>query len=99
MDFYQKLNQAIATNQTLLCLELDPDLEDLRPDPTAIDSLAAVREWLWTAIAQSADWVCACSVTNPLLINWSKSFLLNAYVCCPARHNTHDRTPGPYGHP
>ncbi|WP_448570757.1 bifunctional orotidine-5'-phosphate decarboxylase/orotate phosphoribosyltransferase [Trichothermofontia sp.] len=59
MDFYQKLTQAIATNQTLLCLELDPDLEDLLPDPTAIDSLATVRDWLLTAIAQSAEWVCA----------------------------------------
>ncbi|WP_448563250.1 hypothetical protein [Trichothermofontia sp.] len=43
MDFDQKLNWAIATNQTWLCLELDPDLEGLLPDPTAIASLPEQR--------------------------------------------------------
>ena len=65
MNFTAKLNQAIATNQSLLVVGLDPNLEMIAPAyRTSTDSLIARLEaWLLWAIASTQDRVCAYKPT------------------------------------
>lgn len=63
MKFFDKLNDAIDCNQSLLCLELDPD-PDMRSKfygsgERVSVSLWGMREWLEFTILQTADLVCA----------------------------------------
>jgi len=57
MTFYEKLNEAIAFNQSLLVVGLDPNPEML---PSGYNS---IREWLEFIIAETAHLVCAYKPT------------------------------------
>lgn len=61
--FIQKLDQAIAKNQSLLVVGLDPNPEMLPPTLKEGDLLANVQTWLWGVITQTADVVCAYKPT------------------------------------
>jgi uridine monophosphate synthetase len=64
MAFFDKLETAIARNQSLLFVGLDPNPEML---PSRYDqgnsNLAGLRDWLHWVIAQTADCVCAYKPT------------------------------------
>ncbi|MBR8827174.1 MAG: bifunctional orotidine-5'-phosphate decarboxylase/orotate phosphoribosyltransferase [Gomphosphaeria aponina SAG 52.96 = DSM 107014] len=57
MSFYDKLNEAIAFNQSLLVVGLDPNPEMI---PSGYNS---TKDWLEFVIAQTADFVCAYKPT------------------------------------
>lgn len=57
MSFCEKLNAAIARNQSLLFVALDPNPEML---PHRYDS---IWDWLQAIIAETADYVCAYKPT------------------------------------
>jgi orotate phosphoribosyltransferase len=63
MKFFDRLNESIALNQSILCVSLEPD-PDLWPQQlgtwdVARSNLRGVQEWLQLAIAETADLVCA----------------------------------------
>lgn len=61
MHFIKKLNGAIASNHSLLCLGLDPNPEML---PTRYGSgTQALRSWLFEIIEQTSELVCAYKPT------------------------------------
>ncbi|MGB3204989.1 MAG: bifunctional orotidine-5'-phosphate decarboxylase/orotate phosphoribosyltransferase [Crinalium sp.] len=67
MIFFDKLNRAIARNQSLLVVGLDPNVEMLPTHyypPGDIDSITNVLwDWLQFIITQTADQVCAYKPT------------------------------------
>ncbi|HEY9804977.1 MAG TPA: hypothetical protein V6D04_00295, partial [Candidatus Obscuribacterales bacterium] len=66
MSFFDKLNEAIAQNQSLLFLGLDPNPEMMPPHPngqTSEELIEQLWEWLQFAIAETADLVCAYKPT------------------------------------
>ncbi|ELR98445.1 bifunctional orotidine-5'-phosphate decarboxylase/orotate phosphoribosyltransferase [Gloeocapsa sp. PCC 73106] len=65
MSFFEKLNQAIALNQSLLLIGLDPNPEMIPPKylKGGKISKAQLRDWLTEAIAQTSDLVCAYKPT------------------------------------
>ncbi|HEY9692780.1 MAG TPA: bifunctional orotidine-5'-phosphate decarboxylase/orotate phosphoribosyltransferase [Oculatellaceae cyanobacterium] len=67
MNFYDKLNGAIARNQSLLFVGLDPNVEMLPTryyPPEDIDSIInSLWDWLQFIISQTADQVCAYKPT------------------------------------
>jgi uridine monophosphate synthetase len=65
MNFFEKLDGAIAQNSSLLCVRLDPDPDLLTPstsDPRSINLVDRAETWLTHLIAQTADQVCAYKV-------------------------------------
>lgn len=67
MNFFDKLNGAIACNQSLLCVGLEPD-PDVWPKrygswETVSSHLWGLQEWLQFLIAETADLVCAYKLT------------------------------------
>jgi len=60
MNFFDKLNAAIALNQSLLFVGLDPNLEMM---PSSGDLIANLSDSLQLIIAQTADLVCAYKPT------------------------------------
>ena len=67
MSFFDKLNRAVEHNQTLLCVELAPNLDGLsfryRSKGGANTPPPDLQEWLWFLIAETADLVCAYTLT------------------------------------
>ncbi|MCE1255225.1 MAG: orotidine-5'-phosphate decarboxylase [Anaerolineae bacterium] len=57
--FFTKLKQAIADNQSLLCLGLDPEVNkfspDFKPDASQVERLTA---WCQNLISQTSDLIC-----------------------------------------
>jgi uridine monophosphate synthetase len=67
MTFFDKLNEAVERNQSLLCVGLDPDPE-IWPEhygswETVSSHLWGLQEWLQFLIAETADLVCAYKLT------------------------------------
>ena len=62
MNFFDKLNAAIASNQSLLFVGLDPNLE-MMPKSSDRDVIASLSDYLQLIIAQTADLVCAYKPT------------------------------------
>ena len=62
MNFFDKLNAAIALNQSLLFVGLDPNLE-MMPESGDRDIIANLSDSLQLIIAQTADLVCAYKPT------------------------------------
>ena len=62
MNFFDKLNAAIALNQSLLFVGLDPNLE-MMPESGDQDIIANLSDSLQLIIAQTADLVCAYKPT------------------------------------
>ncbi|WP_009631951.1 bifunctional orotidine-5'-phosphate decarboxylase/orotate phosphoribosyltransferase [Synechocystis sp. PCC 7509] len=62
MNFFDKLNAAIANNQSLLFVGLDPNLE-MMPSSSKSDAIADLSDALQLIIAQTADLVCAYKPT------------------------------------
>lgn len=62
MNFFDKLNAAIALNQSLLFVGLDPNLE-MMPESGDRDLIANLSASLQLIIAQTADLVCAYKPT------------------------------------
>lgn len=60
MNFFDKLSGAIAQNNSLLCVRLDPDLE-LGKQVSAIEALS-VQQQLHALIHETADLVCAYKI-------------------------------------
>jgi uridine monophosphate synthetase len=63
MKFFDRLNESIDLNQSILCVSLEPD-PDLWPQQlgtwdVALSNLWRVQEWLQFVIAETADLVCA----------------------------------------
>ncbi|MBD2093776.1 bifunctional orotidine-5'-phosphate decarboxylase/orotate phosphoribosyltransferase [Trichocoleus sp. FACHB-591] len=66
MSFFDKLNEAIARNQSLLFLGLDPNPEMMPAHPGNTSPEAMIEQlwdWLQFAIAETADLVCAYKPT------------------------------------
>lgn len=67
MNFFDKLNGAIARNQSLLCVGLDPDPEAFPKRYGTWESVSShlwgLQEWLQFLIAETADSVCAYKLT------------------------------------
>lgn len=67
MSFFEKLNNAIARNQSLLVVGLDPNPEILPPryrsEGENDNLIPCLGDWLKWAIAQTADRVCAYRLT------------------------------------
>lgn len=66
MDFSSKLNAAIARNQSLLCVGLEPNPEVMPPQfraQTDIKAIAGLWDWMQFIIEQTADAVCAYKPT------------------------------------
>ena len=67
MKFYDKLNEAVHRNQSLLCVELSPDPKIWPKHLGAWESASihiwGLQEWLQFLIAETADLVCAYSLT------------------------------------
>lgn len=63
MNFFDKLNKAIACNQSLLCLELDPDpellLNSLQAKEKSVSLLSELERGLKLSIERTANKVCA----------------------------------------
>ncbi|NET62040.1 MAG: bifunctional orotidine-5'-phosphate decarboxylase/orotate phosphoribosyltransferase [Symploca sp. SIO2E6] len=67
MNFFEKLNEAIARNQSLLFVGLDPNPEMMpsrygKPEDTG-SSIDGLWEWLQLIIAETSDLVCAYKPT------------------------------------
>lgn len=67
MNFFNKLNKAIAQNQSLLVVGLDPNPEMMPPERVfkedADSSIANLQDWLQWIIQQTSDRVCAYKPT------------------------------------
>jgi uridine monophosphate synthetase len=70
MNFFDKLNKAIACNQSLLCLELDPDpellLNFLQVKEKSVSLLAELEQGLKYSIERTANKVCAYKLSLEL---------------------------------
>ena len=62
MNFTEKLNLAIAINNSLLVVGLDPNLE-MMPEEYQHNTLAGVEAWLRWVISSTSDRVCAYKPT------------------------------------
>src|SRR5579883_715007 len=63
MNFLDKLNGAIAKNQSLLFVGLDPNPEMMPIHYTSSDILVNLRDWLQFIISETSDKVCAYKPT------------------------------------
>jgi uridine monophosphate synthetase len=66
MNFIDKLNGAIARNQSLLCIGLNPDPEVVPAsfyNQKGIPDIAGLETWLQALVAQTAHLVCAYEIT------------------------------------
>jgi uridine monophosphate synthetase len=67
MNFFAKLNAAIARNQSILCVGLEPNPEVMPPQfgdrSDAKNAIEELWEWMQYIIAQTADTVCAYKPT------------------------------------
>lgn len=67
MSFFEKLNAAIAHNQSLLVVGLDPNPEMIPPHYStgvyAEHPINGLRDWLQSIIEQTADLICAYKPT------------------------------------
>lgn len=70
MNFFDKLNGAIARNQSLLCVDLDPNPEALpvsyRSKYNTTSIVEALADWLQSLITQTSDLVCAYKLSLEL---------------------------------
>lgn len=63
MNFFDKLNAAIARNQSLLFVGLDPNLEMMPSRENTASIIADLSDWLQLLISQTSDLVCAYKPT------------------------------------
>lgn len=63
MKFFEKLNEAIIKNQSLLFVGLDPNPEMLPNRYTSSELLVNLRNWLQFIISETSDQVCAYKPT------------------------------------
>lgn len=63
MNFFDKLNAAIARNQSLLFVGLDPNLEMMPRRGNTASIIADLSDWLQFLISQTSDLVCAYKPT------------------------------------
>ncbi len=63
MNFFDKLTHAIARNQSLLIVGLDPNPEFRIHQSSQAPSIAQLKQWLLSIITQTADLVCAYKPT------------------------------------
>jgi uridine monophosphate synthetase len=63
MNFFDKLNQAISQNQTLLFVGLDPNPEMIPARYKSQDIISGLGDWLQFMISETADKVCAYKPT------------------------------------
>ena len=63
MNFFDKLNAAIAENNSLLFLGLDPNPEMMPHSRIEADIISELRDWLQLLIAQTSHLVCAYKPT------------------------------------
>jgi uridine monophosphate synthetase len=63
MNFFEKLNTAIAQNQSLLVVGLDPNPEMMPQRYCSDDAIANLRDWLQFIVEQTRDRVCAYKPT------------------------------------
>jgi uridine monophosphate synthetase len=63
MSFFEKLDRAIARNQSLLVAALDPNPEIMPPNYRADRDLKKMWDWLQSVIAETSDLVCAYKPT------------------------------------
>ncbi|KJH73175.1 bifunctional orotidine-5'-phosphate decarboxylase/orotate phosphoribosyltransferase [Aliterella atlantica] len=63
MNFFDKLNAAIARNQSLLFVGLDPNLEMMPSRGNTVSIITDLSDWLQFLIAQTSDLVCAYKPT------------------------------------
>jgi uridine monophosphate synthetase len=66
MNFIDKLNGAIARNQSLLCIGLNPDPEVVPVsfyDQKGMPDVCGLETWLQALVAQTAHLVCAYEIT------------------------------------
>lgn len=62
-NFFDKLNAAIANNQSLLYIGLDPNPEMMPTRFVSQDIIASLRDWLKFIINETSDCVCAYKPT------------------------------------
>ncbi|MFH7026472.1 MAG: bifunctional orotidine-5'-phosphate decarboxylase/orotate phosphoribosyltransferase [Heteroscytonema crispum UTEX LB 1556] len=63
MNFFDKFNRAIAQNQSLLFVGLDPNFEMMPPRYNSGDIITDLWDWLQFIISETADLVCAYKPT------------------------------------
>ncbi len=63
MNFFDKLNQQILQNQSLLFVGLDPNSEMMPSRYESEDIIAGLWEWLQFIISETSDFVCAYKPT------------------------------------
>ncbi|BAY77811.1 orotate phosphoribosyltransferase [Nostoc linckia NIES-25] len=63
MNFFDKLNQNILQNQSLLFVGLDPNPEMMPTHYESEDIIAGLWEWLQFIISETSDFVCAYKPT------------------------------------
>ncbi len=64
MTFAEKLDAAIGSNNSLLCLGLDPNPEMLPPsEDRSVGSIASLQNWLENVVEQTKNLVCAYKPT------------------------------------
>lgn len=63
MNFFDRLNAAIARNQSLLFVGLDPNPEMMPTRKNPVSIIADLSDWLQFLIAQTSDLVCAYKPT------------------------------------
>ncbi|WP_414570362.1 bifunctional orotidine-5'-phosphate decarboxylase/orotate phosphoribosyltransferase [Nostoc sp. CCY 9925] len=63
MNFFDKLNQQILQNQSLLFVGLDPNPEMMPTRYESEDIIAGLWEWLQFIISETSDFVCAYKPT------------------------------------
>ncbi|MGH8000473.1 MAG: bifunctional orotidine-5'-phosphate decarboxylase/orotate phosphoribosyltransferase [Brasilonema sp.] len=63
MNFFDKLNQAISQNQSLLFIGLDPSIEMIPTRYKSQDIISGLSDWLQFLISETVDKVCAYKPT------------------------------------
>jgi uridine monophosphate synthetase len=63
MNFFEKLNAAIAKNKSLLFVGLDPNLEMMPSHYTSSDIVSSLFDWLEFIISETSNKVCAYKPT------------------------------------
>ena len=63
MNFFDKLSQAIAQNQSLLFVGLDPNPEMMPARYASSDIISSLWDWLQFIIAETAEQVCVYKPT------------------------------------
>jgi uridine monophosphate synthetase len=70
MNFFDKLNESVDRNQSLLCVALNPDPEIWPKHIGSWESIStstwSIQEWLQLLIAETSDLVCAYKLTLEL---------------------------------